>query len=536
MHVDYIIIGAGSAGCVLANRLSEDAACHVILIEAGGKPNLLVGIPGGYAMLHHSKHDWGFWTEPQQQVDNRKLYIPRGKVLGGSSSTNAMAYVRGNAEDYDRWAALGNQGWSYKEVLPYFKKSEHHEKFNGDYHGKNGELNVSFAKHPHLITAAFLKACAEKGIAYNEDYNGKQQTGASYLQYTIKNNKRHSTAAAFLQPVLHRKNLTLLSNTLVKQIVINKGKAIGVEIIKQNKSVETIHCTREVVLAAGAIHSPCVLMHSGIGDATTLKHAGIDIKKCLPGVGKNLQDHIWAPVSKLANIPTANNTAKPLNILKALLQYAVAKKGPLTHSPIEGNAFLKAAGFSTRPDIQLHFAPLHLGNDYQHDLYDIKKIPTTSGFSILNILLHPESRGYISIKGNNPVQAPIIQPNLLSTEKDRTVLLQGVKLAKELMNTSSLKKYSKGNIHFPLHANNDEELMKHITMSLETLYHPVGTCKMGNDAMAVVNEKLQVHGIDNLRVIDASIMPEITSGNTNAPTIMIAEKGADMIKDSGNGK
>jgi choline dehydrogenase len=532
MQFDYIIIGAGSAGCVLANRLSEDDSCNVLLLEAGGKPNPLVHIPGGYAMLHHSKLDWGFWTEPQQHVNNRQLYIPRGKVLGGSSSTNAMAYVRGNAEDYNRWAALGNNGWSYKEVLPYFKKSEHHEKLNGNYHNNKGELHVGFSKYPSKLTTAFLKACAENGIPYNEDYNGELQMGASFLQFTIKNNKRHSSADAFLKPVAKRKNLTVQTNVLVKRVVVESGKATGVEVLKNNGSTEIIHCTNEVILSAGAIQSPKILLHSGIGDAAVLNGAGIPVVHHLPGVGKNLQDHVWVPVSMLATIPTSNSTIKPLNMAKALLQYVVAQKGPLTNSPIEGNAFLKTEETSLRPNIQFHMAPLHLGNDYKHDLYDIKKVPTTNGFTILSILLHPESRGIVSVAGNNPAEAPVIHPNFLSTEKDRTVLLQGLKKAIEVMNASSFKEYSKGDIHFPLNKSSNEELLNHIKMSLETLYHPVGTCKMGNDSMAVVNDQLQLYGIDNLRVVDASIMPEITSGNTNAPTIMIAEKGADMIKQS----
>jgi choline dehydrogenase len=531
MRFDYIIIGAGSAGCVLANRLTEDASCTVLLIEAGGKSNAMISIPGGYAKLHKTKVDWGFWTEPLEHVNNRQLYIPRGKVLGGSSSTNAMAYVRGNAEDYNRWAAAGNKGWSYKEVLPYFKKSEHHEKFNGNYHGKKGELNVSFAKHPNPLSAVFLKACAERGIPYNEDYNGELQMGASFLQFTIKNNQRHSTAEAFLKPALHRKNLTVRTKLFVKKIIIEKGKATGAEVLTNEGDSEKIYCDKEVILSAGTIQSPQLLLLSGIGDAEELKKAGVNLQLHLPGVGKNLQDHIWAPVSRLANIPTANNAIKPVNMVKALLQYLFAKAGPLCNSPIEANAFLKTEGTYTRPDIQFHMAPIHLGNDYRHDLYDIKKIPTTNGFSIMNILLHPESRGTVSLATNNPQDAPLIQPNFLSTEKDRSVLLCGLKKAIEVINASSFKPYSKGEMHLPLNAKTDEDLMNHIKLSLETLYHPVGTCKMGNDAMAVVNERLQVHGIENLRVIDASIMPEITSGNTNAPTIMIAEKGADMIKE-----
>jgi choline dehydrogenase len=427
---------------------------------------------------------------------------------------------------------LGNNGWSYKEVLPYFRKSEHHEKFNDVYHGKDGELNVGFSKHPHLLAGIFIKACAEKGIVYNDDYNGASQLGASFLQFTIRQNKRHSTATAFLNPVQHRKNLHVRVNVLVKRILMDDGKANGVEIIGNDGSVEKIYCAQEVILSAGAIQSPKILLHSGIGDTGVLKKAGIEQQLHLPGVGKNLQDHVWAPVSRLATIGTANNVVKPLNMAKALLQYLLLSKGPLINSPIEANAFLKTTNADDRPDIQFHMAPLHLGNDYQHDLYDIKKIPTTSGFTILNILLHPESRGEVVVANANPEDGPVIQPNFLAAEKDRVVLLQGLKTAIEVINAPAFASYSKGDMHFPLAATTDEALLEHIKKSLETLYHPVGTCKMGNDDMAVVNERLQVHGINNLRVIDASVMPEITSGNTNAPTIMIAEKGADMIKMS----
>jgi choline dehydrogenase len=529
MVVDYIIIGAGSAGCVLANRLSEDASIQVLLLEAGGKPTMMMDMPGGYAKLHRTKADWGFWTVPQEQVNNRQLYIPRGKVLGGSSNTNAMAYVRGNAEDYDRWAAAGNEGWTYEDLLPYFIKSEHHEKFTDSYHGNKGELNVSFSKYPHLLSGVFLKACAEAGISYNEDYNGKHQLGASLLQFTIKNSKRHSAATAFLMPVLHRKNLQIKMKALVKQILFEKGKATGVEFVDANGAIEKIYCTQEIILSAGTIQSPQILQHSGIGDEKILKQAGI--KNCLhlPGVGQNLQDHIWAPVSRLANIPTANNTIKPINMVKAFVQYLLAGRGPLSNSPIEANAFLETAVTDGRPDIQFHMAPLHLGNDYHHDLYDIKKIPATDGFSLMSILLHPESRGTVLVKNDNPLEAPLIQPRFLSAEKDRATFLRGLKKAIEVINAAAFTPYSKGPMHLPVNASTDAHLMEHIKKSLETLYHPVGTCKMGSQNMAVVNNRLQVHGSKSLRVIDASVMPEIVSGNTNAATMMIAEKGADMI-------
>lgn len=531
MQFDYIIIGAGSAGCVLANRLSEDASVKVLLVEAGGKPNTMVSIPGGYGTLHRSKFDWSFYTEPQQYVDNRCIYIPRGKVLGGCSSTNAMAYVRGNAADYDAWAGAGNKGWSYNEILPYFKKSEHHENYENTFHSKNGLLNVSFAQYPSKLTDVFLNACKETGIPLNEDYNGKQQIGAGMLQFTIKNNRRCSTADAFLKPVLNRTNLTIRTGVMVKEILIEQDKAKGIEFFTAKNTTEKIFCNKEIILSAGAIQSPQLLLLSGVGNKTELSKKGIATKVQLPGVGQNLQDHIWSGVSALSNIPTANDCLKPRNMAKGLLQYLLQKKGPFTNSPIEANAFINTTEGSPVPDIQFHFAPLHLGNDYKADLYNIKTLPTTSGFSILAILLHPESRGYISLKTGNPLDAPLIQPNFFESPNDKKRLLKGLKKAMEVIESNAFHKYAPDGLHHPQKNASDDTLMEHINKSLETLYHPVGTCKMGNDTMAVVNERLQVHGIKNLRVIDASIMPTIVSGNTNAPSIMIAEKGAAMIKE-----
>jgi len=531
MQFDYIIIGAGSAGCVLANRLTENASCKVLLLEAGGKGTMKVNIPGAYGILHRTSVDWAFQTEPQPHVNNRKMFIPRGKVLGGCSSTNAMAYVRGNREDYDEWASLGNKGWSYKEVLPYFKKSEHHEWFGGPYHSKKGLLNVSFAQYPSRLTKVFLEACAESSIPFNEDYNGEVQWGASMLQYTIKNNRRHSTATAFLRPAMMRSNLTVRTNVMVKQIIIENGNAIGVEFFTGRNLTEKIYCNKEVILSAGAIKSPQLLLLSGIGDEQTLRKVDIDVKLSLPGVGKNLQDHIWTTASNLCNIPTSNSTIKPVNMLKGLLQYLLFKKGPFCNSPIEANAFLKTNAILTRPDIQFHFSPVQVGNDYKVDPYNIKTFPRDNGFTILAILLHPQSRGYITLRTNNAFDAPVIQPDFFEAGNDKTVLLKGLKKAMEVADAKAFRLYSPDGLHHPLRNGSDEVLMDHICKSLETLYHPVGTCKMGNDIMAVVNDRLQVHGLKKLRVIDASIMPTIISGNTNATCIMIGEKGADLIKE-----
>ncbi|QEC66813.1 choline dehydrogenase [Panacibacter ginsenosidivorans] len=532
MLFDYIIIGAGSAGCVLASRLTEDASCKVLLLEAGGKNKMHLKIPGTYGILHRSSVDWAFWTEPQSFVQNRRLFIPRGKVLGGCSSTNAMAYVRGNAADYNEWALRGNKGWSYDEVLPYFKRSESHEKFGEPYHAKNGPLYVSFAKYPSLLSNIFLEACGQTGIAYNEDYNGAQQQGAGMLQFTIKHNQRHSTATAFLQPAMKRNNLTVRTNAVVKQIIIENDSAKGVEFFKSDTSTEKIYCKKEVILSAGAVQSPQLLLLSGIGDTDTLKNAGIDHKLYLPGVGKNLQDHVWTGTTNLCNIPTANNVIKPANMLKEMISYLLFKKGAFTNSPIEANAFINTGINTRKPDIQFHFAPVNIGNDYKTDIYNLKTYPHINGFGILAILLHPESRGYVTIRSKNAFDAPLIQPYFLQSENDRNNLLKGLKKAMEVADAPAFKPYAPDGLHHPNRNASDDLLMNHIYKSLETLYHPVGTCKMGNDDMAVVNNKLQLHGIKNLRVIDASVMPTIISGNTNAPTIMIAEKGADMIKQT----
>jgi choline dehydrogenase len=533
MLYDYIIIGAGSAGCVLANRLSADPANKVLLVEAGGPDKKMeIHIPAGYIKLHRSKVDWGgYWTEPQAHVLNRKIYLPRGKVLGGCSSTNAMAYVRGNKADYNDWAAAGNDGWSYADVLPYFKKSEHNEDLFNEYHGHNGELTTGFAKRFKTPFAnAFIKACTQCGFAENNDYNGAQMEGVGPFQFNIKAGKRQSAAVAFLKPAINRKNLVVLTNAHIKKIILQHDKAVGVELMTGNNTTQEIRARKEIILSAGSFASPQLLMLSGIGDKDELKSVGIACTQHLPGVGKNLQDHLFYPVSALSNQQLGqNHHLQPMHQLKDILQYLAFKKGPLTIGPLEAVAFGSTSQSPHRVDYQLHFASFQVGNQYDVDFYDIKAFPVDrDGYSILPTLLRPESRGYVGLRSTNPFDFPIIQPNFLSTEADKKVLIAAGKKAIEVMEAAAFNTYRKQLI-YPPDCSSDEALLLHIQKSVETVYHPVGTCKMGRDEMAVVDNSLRVHNIQNLRVVDASVMPTIVSGNTNAPVYMIAEKAADMI-------
>lgn len=526
---DYIIIGAGSAGCVLANRLSENPANQVLLLEAGGPDKKLeIHIPAAYGNLHRSEVDWGFSTEPQKHANNRRIYLPRGKALGGCSSTNAMAYVRGNAADYDEWAALGNKGWGYKDVLPYFIKSEHNEEISNEFHGKNGLLHVGFAKYFQTPYAqAFVNACKEAGIPTNNDYNGAKQEGAGFFQFNIKDGRRFSAVDAFLKPAMRRPNLTIITQAFVKQIIIENDRATGVEYIGANKSTAVVSANKEVILSAGAFQSPQILMLSGVGDADELKAQGIPVKKILRGVGKNLQDHLFHFVSSISQQQEGfNHHLKPLNQVIDLVQWLITHKGALTVSPLEAYSFFKVNG-AENVNMQFHFAPIHIGDGSTADAYNTKTYPTMDGYTILPSLIKPKSVGYMALKSANPTDAPLIQPNFLSNEDDLAVLLAGTKKALEVMNANAFNSYRKSIV-----APTDQTeagLIEYIKNNIETIYHPIGTCKMGSDDMAVVNDKLQVHGIEGLRVVDASIMPTIVAGNTNAPVYMIAEKAADLI-------
>ena len=536
---DYIIVGAGSAGCVLANRLTEDAACRVLLIEAGGEDkDPLISIPGAYVKLFKRDIDWQFWTTPQEAVNNRQIYLPRGKTLGGSSSTNAMAYVRGNRADYDHWASLGNEGWDYESVKSYFIKSEHNEqqaKLDEGYHGQGGPLNVTFSQQFKTPFAeAFIEAGQALGLPRNHDYNGAKQEGIGHFQFNIKEAQRHSAADAFLKPAMQRPNLTVMTHTVVSRVLLEENRAIGLEIINDRGEQEKVHAGKEVILSGGAFASPQILMLSGIGDPEELAAHGIEIKHALPGVGKNLQDHLFFPVSCTSKRRQGiNRGASFWGQLRFMLQYLLSKKGLFTIGPLEAVAFLNLDDPEAPANFQYHFAPMYLGREYGADPYDIKTyVQPKDGFTLLPSLLLPKSRGTVTLRDTNPKSAPVVDPRFFSEQEDLDLLIKGGKLALKMVQNTAFDAYRDEVVMPPVPLKTDEEWGEHIRKTVETIYHPVGTCKMGQDDLAVVDQALKVHGIEGLRVVDASIMPRIVSGNTNAPVYMIAEKAADLIKQS----
>jgi choline dehydrogenase-like flavoprotein len=521
MH-DFIVIGAGSAGCALAARLSENLGNRVLLLEAGPLDKKQeIRIPAAFAKLFHTDLDWNYQTEPEPQTGDRPRYWPRGKVLGGSSSMNAMMYVRGNATDYDQWRQLGNIGWGFEDVLPYFKKSEGFRGEGGDraFHGTSGPLRVSSQRSPNVLAEAFIAAGQHLGLKRVDDINGQTQDGIGLTHVTQRNGRRWSAADAFLKPAMRRPNLTVETECLVHKIAIVGNKATTVT-YEHGGRITVAQAAKEIVLCAGAVGSPQVLMLSGIGPASTLQQCGISVVVDLPGVGQNLQDHPSVGTTFHCKLPVTLASAESLS---NLARYLILGRGPLTSNIGEALGFIRTREDLAAPNIELIFAPAFF---MEHGAAN----PQGHGFTVGVILLRPDSRGSITLKSSDPRVYPSIRPNYLSADSDIAAFLAGVRFARKLAAAPAFDPY-RGNEVWPgIDKQNDEDLTKFIREKVETLYHPVGTCKMGSDSMAVVDDQLRVRGVGGLRVADASIMPTIIGGHTNAPAIMIGEKAADLVR------
>ncbi len=524
---DYIITGGGPAGCVLANRLTEDPEVRVLLLEAGNPDsNPLIHMPAGFAKLTGETATWGYSTVPQQHLDNRKVWYPQGRVMGGGSSINAQIYTRGHAKDYDDWAdEEGCTGWSFDQVLPYFRKAEDNIRLNDHYHGVDGPLKISDPV-PHALTSTFVRAAQQAGFPYSADFNGATQDGFGYYQVTNRNGKRSSAAVAYIKPALSRANLTVLTKATVNKVVIKNQRAVGVEYTKRGShQVHLANAAREVLVTSGAVGSPKLLQLSGIGPAEHLRSVGINVEHDLPSVGENFHDHMDVFVVSECSGDYSFDRYKPLHMNAwSGLQYLLFNSGPVASNLCDGGGFWYADSQARSPDIQFHFLP---GSGLEHGLKPIR-----NGVTLNSAVLRPKSRGTVRLRSSDPAAAPLIDPNYWAEEYDRKMSVEGFKLARDIMAQPAFKPYIKQESMPGAEFKTDEQIMQYARQHSKTDYHPVGACKMGDadDERSVVGPDLRVRGLDGLRVVDSSVMPRVVSSNTNAPTIMIAEKAADMIK------
>lgn len=528
-QIDFIVVGAGSAGCVLANRLTENGRYSVLLLEAGGPDKSpWIHIPLGYGRhFADPRVNWLYESEPHPASGNRAIPEPRGKVLGGSSSINGLVYVRGHRRDYDNWRDLGNSGWGYDDVLPFFRRSEDQQRGSDDFHGVGGPMAVSDPTDRHPLCDAFIDAAAEYGQPRNEDFNGAGQAGFGYLQFNMRRGRRESAATAYLRPAMKRPNLSVVTHAHTTRVLLDGNRAVGVEYVRDG-TVHRAHAGGEVLLCAGAINSPQLLQLSGIGPGEILAGQGIELCHALPGVGHNLQDHYNARlVYRARRVTTLNNMVRnPLRGVASVMNYALRRRGYLTMGASYAAGFFRASPAAVSPDIQVGLAL------FSTDKAGSRLHPF-SGFSLIVRLLHPESHGEVQIVSADPMSAPAIRPNYLSEPRDAAVLVEGMYQVRELMQQPAMQPFVDSEFAPGPDCATDNEMLDFVRTRGGTSYHPVGTCKMGSGEDAVVDARLRVRGLGALRVVDASIMPRIVSGNTNAPTIMIAEKAAEMILEDG---